>query len=56
MGIISKIPKGIAIAKKGWGKTSSIEKMKKLFGDFEKAIKIWDPKGKKWIYSSKDKK
>ena len=54
MGIISKIPKGIA--KKGWGKASSIEKMKKRFGASEKAIKIWDSKGKKWVYSSKEKK
>jgi hypothetical protein len=53
--VISKIPKGIAIAKKGWGKASSIEKMKKRFGDFEKPTKKWDPKGKKWIYSSEDK-
>ena len=53
--VISKIPKGIAIAKKGWGNASSIEKMKKRFGDFENPTKKWDPKGKKWIYSSKDK-
>jgi len=54
--VISKIPKGIAIAKKGWGKASSIEKMKKRFGASEKAIKIWDSKGKKRVYSSKEKK
>jgi hypothetical protein len=56
MGIISKIPKGIAIANKGWGKASSFEKMKKRFGASEKALKIWDSKGKKWVYSSKEKK
>ena len=46
-GIISKIPKGIAIAKKGWGKASNIEKMKQRFGKFEKPSKVWDSKEKK---------
>jgi len=55
-GIISKIPKGIAIAKKGWGKASNIEKMKQRFGKFEKPSKVWDSKEKKWVYSSEEKK
>ena len=56
MTIITKIPKGIALAKKGWGKASNIEKMKQRFGKFEKPSKVWDSKEKKWVYSSKEKK